>query len=131
MTRSCSSIVCLVAGGLLCGVPSALPAAQGIIEREPLLFKALATLDSSASSQTSSVEACSVTVAQATVLDTPVAIISDHIRRQGYTCDEPRQAERDRPASRPNLTVWILTCANATYRVTLIPDMAARVERLK
>jgi len=72
-----------------------------------------------------------MTVAQATAVDTPVAIISDQIRRQGYACDEPRQAERDQQASRPNLTVWILTCGNATYRVTLIPDMAARVERLK
>ena len=43
----------------------------------------------------------------------------------------PAQAERDQPASRPNETVWILRCGNATYRVTLIPDMAARVERLK
>jgi len=58
-------------------------------------------------------------------------IISDQIRRQGYPCDEPRQAERDRQASRPNEMVWVLRCANAAYRVTLIPDMAARVELLK
>jgi hypothetical protein len=74
---------------------------------------------------------CGLKVSQADGGDTPVGIISDHIRRQGYTCDEPRQAQRDSEASRPNLTVWVLTCGNATYRVTLIPDMAARVERLK
>jgi len=74
---------------------------------------------------------CGLKLAQAPPAgDTPVNIISDQIRRQGYACDEPRQAERDREASRPNLTVWILRCGNATYRVTLIPDMAARVERL-
>ena len=72
-----------------------------------------------------------MTVAQAPAADTAVSIISDQIRRQGYACDEPRQAERDRAASRPNETVWILTCGNARYRVTLIPDMAARVEQLK
>jgi hypothetical protein len=63
--------------------------------------------------------------------DAPVAIISDQIRRQGFACTEPRRAERDRDASRPHQTVWILHCANATYRVTLVPDMAARVETVK
>ena len=115
----------LVAGGVLCGVPSALPpaAATGAempprapkVERAPCLVSAWV---------------CGLTVAQAPAGDTPVNIISDQIRRQGYACDEPRQAERDREASRPNLTVWILRCGNASYRVTLIPDMAARVERL-
>ena len=38
---------------------------------------------------------------QSAAQDTPVSIISDHIRRQGYACDEPRQVERDRQASRP------------------------------
>jgi hypothetical protein len=63
--------------------------------------------------------------------DTPVNIISDHIRRQGYACDEPRHAERDEQASRPNGAVWTLSCRNAKYRVTLIPDMAANVELIK
>jgi gas vesicle protein len=58
-------------------------------------------------------------------------IISDHIRRQGYDCDEPRHAERDEQASRPNGAVWTLSCRNAKYRVTLIPDMAANVELIK
>jgi hypothetical protein len=63
--------------------------------------------------------------------DTPANIISDHIRRQGYACDEPRHAERDEEASRPNGAVWTLRCRNAKYRVTLIPDMAANVEVIK
>jgi hypothetical protein len=63
--------------------------------------------------------------------DTPANIISDHIRRQGYACDEPRHAERDEQASRPNGAVWTLSCRNAKYRVTLIPDMAANVELIK
>ena len=60
--------------------------------------------------------------------ETPVGIIAAHIRMQGYTCDDPRQAERDAKASKPNETVWTLDCGNATYRVTLVPNMAARVE---
>jgi hypothetical protein len=63
--------------------------------------------------------------------DTPASIISARIRRQGYPCDEPRQAKHDRQASRPNVAVWILRCGNAAYRVKLIPDMAARVELVK
>ena len=51
-------------------------------------------------------------MSQATGGDTPVGIISDHIRRQGYACEEPRHAERDQPASRPNETVWILRCGD-------------------
>ncbi len=60
--------------------------------------------------------------------ETPVGIIAAHIRMQGYTCDEPRRAERDAQASKPNETVWTLDCGNATYRVTLVPNMAARIE---
>ena len=70
-------------------------------------------------------------ISQAEGADTPASIIADQIRRQGYPCEEPRQAERDRQASRPNETVWMLRCGNAAYRVTLIPDMAARVELAK
>ena len=73
----------------------------------------------------------SLRLAQTTEVDTPVEIISDQIRRQGYACDEPRQAARDRQASRPNETVWILRCNTITYRVILVPDMAARVERVE
>jgi anaerobic selenocysteine-containing dehydrogenase len=115
----------LVAGGILCGVPSApLPAAATGAE---------ATLRAPKVERTpcpASPTGCALMVAQAPAGDTPVNIISDQIRRQGYACDEPRQAERDREASRPNLTVWIMRCGNASYRVTLIPDLAARVERL-
>lgn len=60
--------------------------------------------------------------------ETPVAIIAAQIRQQGFTCEEPRRAERDVQASRPNEVVWMLICENTTYRVTLIPNMAARVE---
>jgi hypothetical protein len=70
-------------------------------------------------------------VSQPAAQDTPVNIISDHIRRQGYACEEPRHAERDEKASRPNGAVWTLSCRNAKYRVTLIPDMAANVELIK
>jgi hypothetical protein len=61
---------------------------------------------------------------------TPAAGIAAQIRAQGYRCDDPVSADRDAEQSRPNEAVWILKCQNSTYRVRLIPDMAARVEQL-
>jgi len=61
---------------------------------------------------------------------TPADGIAAQIRAQGYRCDVPVGAERDPALSRPDEAVWILKCQNATYRVRLIPDMAARVEQL-
>jgi hypothetical protein len=55
-------------------------------------------------------------------------IIAAQIRDQGYACDKALSAERD--GERSHDAVWILKCQNATYRVRLIPDMAAKVEPL-
>jgi hypothetical protein len=62
--------------------------------------------------------------------ESPGGIIASQIRMQGFRCDNPTGAAHDKQASRPNEQVWVLRCANATYRVRLIPDMAAHVERL-
>src|SRR5262245_59931209 len=129
MAQACIVITILIAGSVLCGVPSAFPAT----ELRPGAEEPFADKPAGNTGNVPCVASglCGFKVSQAAGGDTPVGIISDQIRRQGYACDEPRQAERDREASRPNQTVWVLTCGNATYRVTLIPDMAARVERLK
>ena len=34
-------------------------------------------------------------------------------------------------STRPDEPVWILTCANAAYRVRLVPNLAAHIERLQ
>ena len=60
----------------------------------------------------------------------PKEIIAAQIRDQGYDCDQPQSATQDAQASRPDEAVWILQCENASYRVRLDPDMAAKVERL-
>lgn len=57
-------------------------------------------------------------------------VIAAHIRTQGFVCDTPSSAVRDTAASKPNEVVWMLTCEDASYRVRLVPDMAAQVERL-
>lgn len=62
--------------------------------------------------------------------DDPTEIISDQLRDQGYACENPDGAKRDPEDSRPEEEAWIVDCGNASYRVRLIPDQAAQVERL-
>ena len=63
-------------------------------------------------------------------MENPAEIIAAQIRRQGYTCDKAKSAEQDRTASKPNAEVWILDCGSERYRVELVPDLAAKVERI-
>jgi len=60
----------------------------------------------------------------------PAEVIAVQIRDQGFACDKALSAERDEQLSKPDEAAWILKCDNATYRVRLIPDMAAKVERV-
>ena len=62
--------------------------------------------------------------------DSTKDLLAAQLRDQGYRCDKPLSADRDSSRSRPGEAVWLLKCATETYRLTLIPDMAARVERL-
>ena len=63
-------------------------------------------------------------------VESPKDDIAAQIRRQGYACDQPQSATRDVQASKPDEAVWLLRCEGATYRVRLMPDMAAQVERI-
>ena len=57
-------------------------------------------------------------------------VIAVQLRKQGFECKNPESAERDKSESKPDETVWLLTCEGARYKVQLIPKMAAKVERL-
>jgi hypothetical protein len=61
----------------------------------------------------------------------PAETLAAQVRLQGHHCDEPLSATRDTALSKPNEAVWVLKCANVTYRLRLIPNMAAKVERLE
>ena len=61
----------------------------------------------------------------------PAETLAAQVRLQGHRCDEPLSATRDTALCMPNEAVWVLKCANASYRLTLIPNMAAKVERLE
>jgi hypothetical protein len=66
----------------------------------------------------------------ASAQDDPTNIVADQIRAQGYKCDSPQSAKQDAQASKPDEAVWILQCESGSYRVRLIPDMAAKVEKI-
>ena len=54
-------------------------------------------------------------------------IIAAQVRRQGVACTTPRGTVLESEESTPHETVWILRCDEASYRVTLIPHLAARI----
>lgn len=64
------------------------------------------------------------------VEDIAKEIIANQIRKQGFACTMAVKADPDPAHTRPDLKAWILTCSDAVYRVILVPDRAARVERI-
>jgi len=62
--------------------------------------------------------------------ETPQDMLAAQIRLQGFACDKPLGATKSVKRSRPDHDVWVLRCSNARYRVSRVPDMAAKVERL-
>jgi len=61
---------------------------------------------------------------------TPPEVLADQLRSQGFPCDRALSSEQDVEASRRDESVWVLKCTNGNYRVRLVPDMAAKVERI-
>jgi len=59
---------------------------------------------------------------------TPAEIVATQVRDQGYQCDEPVSASQEQESEGD--AVWTLKCKNATYRVRLVPDMAAAIEKI-
>src|SRR4029079_17037695 len=57
--------------------------------------------------------------------------LAAQIRDQAYGCAQPQSGTRDAQASKPDEEVWLLRCEGASYRVRLIPDMAAQGERAR
>lgn len=61
----------------------------------------------------------------------PAEDIAAQVRTQGFPCEGSASALKLVKQSWPDEPLWILTCTNATYRVRLIPDMAAKIERVQ
>lgn len=62
--------------------------------------------------------------ARADDLAVDAGLVADQVRNQGFSCQEPVSATRDEAASKPELPVYVLTCADATYSVKVVPDQA-------
>ena len=75
-------------------------------------------------------EPATVGFAEGKAQEDPKDIIAAQIRSQGYAGNSTQSAERDAEASAANQAVWMLSCQNASYRVTLIPNLAAKVEKV-
>ena len=63
--------------------------------------------------------------------EVPTDIIAAQIRRQGFVCDHPQTATRDANQSTPDKAAWLLTCESSSYRVTLVPNEAAKVQQVR
>lgn len=55
-------------------------------------------------------------------------IVADQVRDQGNKCEDPVEAKAEQ--SEDGDSVWRLDCKNASYRVRLVPDMAASIEQI-
>lgn len=58
-------------------------------------------------------------------------LVATQLRQQGYACDDPYGATREKDAAAGVDAVWRIECKNAIYRVRLIPDQAADVEEIQ
>src|SRR5262245_11382416 len=74
--------------------------------------------------------AASIDTAAADSSESAKNVIAIQIRKQGYKCDNPVSATPERTTGNPDDKLWVLQCEDASYRVHLIPDVAAHVERL-
>jgi hypothetical protein len=62
--------------------------------------------------------------------EAPAESLAAQLRLQGHRCEGPVNAERDTERSKPDELVWVIRCMNATYRMRLMPHMAAQVEQI-
>jgi hypothetical protein len=63
-------------------------------------------------------------------LEPPMDLLATQLRDQGHDCDHPTKAEFDQKASKPNETVWTVECKGVRYRMTVVPDLGSKIEKL-
>jgi len=72
---------------------------------------------------------CAAASASAQATDPAAESLAAQLRMQGFVCTPPVTASRDLSRSRPDEEVWRLSCAERSYVMRLVPDMAARIEQ--
>jgi hypothetical protein len=63
--------------------------------------------------------------------DPSTSIVAAAVRRHGFSCDEAIEAVRDVHHSEPHESVWLLACANQTYKVKFVLDRRVDIELLR
>jgi hypothetical protein len=63
-------------------------------------------------------------------IEPPMDLLATQLRDQGFPCDHPSNAKLDEKASRPSERVWVVECKGVRYRMTVVPDLAAKIEKL-
>jgi hypothetical protein len=63
-------------------------------------------------------------------LEAPMDLLASELRDQGFACDHPDKARLDQKATKPNETVWYVDCKGVSYRMTVVPDLAAKIEKV-
>ena len=66
--------------------------------------------------------------ANAQATDPAADSLAAQLRMQGFKCSPPVKASPDPSRSKPDEEVWRLSCAERSYVMRLVPDMAARIE---
>jgi hypothetical protein len=63
-------------------------------------------------------------------LEPPMDLLASQLRDQGFECKNPKKAKEEPKESAPHETVWLVDCDDASYRMTVVPDLAAKVQKL-
>jgi hypothetical protein len=72
----------------------------------------------------------SATVSADNGLEPPMDLLATQLRDQGFACDHPTSAKFEANTSKPNEKVWVVECKGVHYRMTVVPDLAAKIEKL-
>jgi len=63
--------------------------------------------------------------------DAAVDIVAAQVREAGYACNSPSGLSRTREGVAEGLTVWLITCDGARYRITIHGDTGSTVVPLR
>jgi hypothetical protein len=58
-----------------------------------------------------------------------LTVVAAIVRAQGMACTSPGSVTRDDAASKPEEPVYVIACAEGTYRVRVVPDQASEITR--
>jgi len=70
-----------------------------------------------------------VTATSAMGREAPINLL-EIIQQQGYPCTKPISTQSDSAHANSGEVIWVVKCEDATYRIRLIANRPAQVERI-